>query len=134
MQSLPEEKALFLEVVARRIVPEVADLDPGGRDRFFRLVDEALMDRPAGVRRQFGTLLGVVRWLSLPRWGTPFERLPGDRQDRVLRWLQDAPLPLLRAGFWGLKAMVFMGYYGQPELWPEVGYEPRPDGNEVLRG
>ncbi len=134
MRSLPEEKALFLEVVARRIVPEVALLDPAGRDRFFRIVDEALLERPPGVRRQFGTLLGVVRWLPLPRWGTSFERLDPARQDRVLRWLQDAPVGLLRAGFWGLKAMVFMGYYGQPELWPEVGYEPRPDGNEVLGG
>lgn len=134
MQSLPAEKALFLDVVARRIVPEVAGLDARGRERFFRMIDAALMDRPPGVRRQFGTLLGVVRWLPLPRWGISFERLSGDRQDRVLRWLQDAPLPLLRAGFWGLKVMVFMGYYGQPELWPEVGYDPHPDGNEVLGG
>jgi len=134
MRSLPEEKALFLEVVARRIVPEVARLDPAGRERFFRIIDGALMERAPGVRRQFGTLLGLVRWLPLPRWGTSFERLSEERQDRVLRWLQDVPLPLLRAGFWGLKAMVFMGYYGQTELWPELGYEPRSDGNEVLGG
>ena len=71
-------------------------------------------------------------WLPLFRWGTSFERLSGPRQDRVLRWLQDAPLTKLRAGFWGLKTLVFMGYYGQPELWPELPYEQLLDGNEAL--
>jgi len=132
MRALSQERALFFELVAARIVPEVAGLDEEGLTRFVAIVDGALMERPAALRRQFGALLGLIRWLPLPRWGTPFERLSGPRQDRVLRWLQDAPASKLRAGFWGLKTLVFMGYYGQPGIWPELPYAPRLDGNEAL--
>ncbi len=132
MQALPRERALFFELVAARIVPELASLEPERMARFIGIVDGALMDRPPELRRQFGALLGLIRWLPLLRWGTSFERLSGPQQDRVLRWVQDAPVARLRAGFWGLKTLVFMGYYGQPEVWPELPYLPRLDGNEAL--
>jgi len=133
MRALPRDRALFFELVAERIVPELAGLDAEGMARFVGIVDGALMGRPPALRRQFGTLLGVIRWMPLFRWGTSFERLPGHRKDRVLRWMENAPLTRLRAGFWGLKTLVFMGYYGRPEVWPELPYEPRRNGNEVLR-
>ena len=53
------------------------------------------------------------------------------RQDAVLRWFEDNPVGALRSGTWGLKTMVFMGYYGQPETNASVGYQPGledPDG------
>jgi len=132
MKSLSREKAEFLRVLAARIVPETADLDASGLSRFFGIVDGALQDRPKSVRRQFATFLGVLRWVSLVRYGSPFERLRVDRQDAVLRWFEDCPVGLLRKGFWGLKAMVFMGYYGQPETNELVGYAPEFDGKARL--
>jgi hypothetical protein len=131
MKSLSREKAEFLRVAAARIVPETSDLDAGGMGRFFGIIDEALQDRPASVRRQFSIFLGVLRWLPLVRYGNPLERLRGDRQDAVLRWIEDCPVGLLRKGFWGLKAMVFMGYYGQPETNELLGYAPDFDGRAV---
>ena len=37
-------------------------------------------------------------------------------------------------GFWALRALAFMGYYGQPEVWPSLRYTPSSDGNEMLHG
>lgn len=132
MKSLSPEKAEFLQELAARIVPETAELDGAGLSRFFGIIDGALLDRPASVRRQFATFLGVVRWVSLLRYGGPLETLRAERQDAVLRWFEDCPVSLLRKGFWGLKAMVFMGYYGQPETNGLVGYAPEMDGKARL--
>ena len=132
MKSLSQEKAEFLQVLAARIVPETAELDAAGLSRFFAIIDKALQDRPASVRRQFATFLGVLRWVSLFRYGGPLETLRAERQDAVLRWFEDCPVSLLRKGFWGLKAMVFMGYYGQPETNELVGYAPDFDGRAGL--
>jgi len=132
MKSLPQEKAEFLRVLAARIVPETAELDTVGMSRFFGLIDEALLERPPSVRRQFGIYLGLLRWAPLARFGGPFERLSGDRQDAVLRWFESCPVGLLRAGFWGLKVLIFMGYYGQPETNAVVGYAPQRDGRAGL--
>jgi hypothetical protein len=132
MKSLSQEKAEFLQVLAIRIVPETADLDAAGLGRFFGIIDGALQDRPASVRRQFATFLGVLRWAPLVRFGGPFDKLRADRQDAVLLWFQDCPVGILRKGFWGLKAMIFMGYYGQPETNRLVGYAPELDGKARL--
>jgi hypothetical protein len=132
MKSLSREKAEFLQVVAARIVPETAELDATGLSRFFGIIDHALQERPAKVRRQFATFLGLIRWAPVARYGTSLENLRADRQDRVLRWFEDCPVGLLRKGFWGLKAMVFMGYYGQPETNELIGYAPDSNGGARL--
>ena len=132
MQALPDDTASLLWALAARIVPETAELDDTGRTRFFDIVDGALMDRPGNVRRQFATFLGLIGKAPLVRYGRSFEKLPADRQDAVLRWLESCPVGLLRKVFWGLKAMVFMGYYGQPETNALVGYAPERNGRARL--
>ena len=132
MKSLSQGKAEFLRVLAARIVPETTELDTSGMSRFFGIVDGALQDRPESVRRQFATFLGVLRWAPAARFGRPFEKLLDTQQDAVLRWFEDCPVGPLRKGFWGLKAMVFMGYYGQPETNELIGYAPEFDGRAGL--
>ncbi len=107
-------------------------MDSGGWARFEAIVDSALAGRPSGVRRQIGTFLVLIRVVPVLRWGRTFDRLDGERCDAWLRWLQDGPLGLFRQGFWGLKALIFMGYYGQAEVWPEVGYAPLFDARGRL--
>lgn len=132
MKSLSKEKAEFLRVLAARIVPETAELDSAAMGRMIGLIDEALLERPPSVRRQFGTYLGLLRWAPLARFGGSFENLSTDRQDAVLRWFESCPVGLLRAGFWGLKVLIFMGYYGQPETNAVVDYAPQRDGRVGL--
>ncbi len=109
-------------------------MDSGGWARFEAIVDSALAARPPGVRRQIGTFLNLIQIGPALRWGRTFDRLDDGRRDVWLRWLQDGPIGLLRQGFWGLKALVFMGYYGQPEVWPEIGYAPLRDARGRLGG
>jgi hypothetical protein len=86
------------------------------------------------VRRQVGQLLSLIRCIPILCCGRPFESLAPPGQDRVLRWLQECPISLLQKGFWGLRTLIFMGWYGQHELWPRIGYEPDIDGNRRLEG
>ena len=65
-----------------------------------------------------------MRWL---------ERLPAERQDRWLRFLENAPLTLLRVGIWGLKTLVFLGYYSQDGVQRRIHYLPsKEEGNVRL--
>ena len=129
---MTQDKAQLLEVVARRIVPEVAALDTHGLTRFFTIIDDLLGQRPEPVRRQLAGFLGLIRWLPVLRYGRPFEGLQPARQDAVLRWFQECRIGLLQKGFWGLKTIVFFGYYGRREVWETIGYTPVRDGNERL--
>jgi hypothetical protein len=133
MRSLNPKQATFFETVAATVTPEVASLEADGRARMVDIVDTALSDRDEATRTQFGTFLTVIRLAPVARYGRPFDRLDPARRTAVLAWFEDCPISLLRKGFWGLKALVFMGYYGQPEHWPEIGYAPSFDGREGVR-
>ncbi len=132
--SLSERQSSFLMRVAERIVPVAGTLDDAGRERFAAIVGTALAGRPRSLQRQFALFLNVVRWAPALRFGAPFDRLAPAAQDAALRWFMDAPLRKLRGGFWGLRALVFMGYYGQPEVWSAIRYAPSFSGNEFLHG
>lgn len=133
MKALSDHQAEFFMVVAETIVPEVARLDATARARMRAIVDAALMDRDAGTRRQIGSFLGVLRLAPVVRYSRPFDHLDEGRRAAVLRWFQECPVGLLRKGFWALKTLVFMGYYGQPECWPSIGYAPGLGGRSKVR-
>lgn len=133
MKSLSDRTAAFFMTVAETITPEVARLDDAGKARMTDIVDAALMDRDPGTRKQVGSFLLLIRVAPLLRYGRTFDGLGAERRRDVLAWLQDGPVGLLRQGFWGLKVLVFMGYYGQPEHWSEIGYAPDFDGREGVR-
>jgi len=130
--SLTERQWAFLADVVGDLVPSMHDADAAARREFRAIVDRALAARPAAVRRQFATFLTVLRLAPAARFGAPYPRLDPVRRRRVLAWFQDCPVSLLRKGFWGLKALVFMGHYAQPTTAPRIHYEPPFDGNARL--
>lgn len=123
----------FLLTLAQRIVPEVRSLDPQEEAQFWWIIEDALAGRSPALCRQFNLFLNLLRWLPALRYGAPLDHLPPERQDSVLRWFQGAPIPLIRKGFWGLKALLFMGFYGRPGVGERLGYHPSRQGNEMLR-
>jgi hypothetical protein len=123
----------FLLAVAGVIIPSVGSLDEKGRRRFAAIVNVAMSDKPPKVVGQFKFFLFMLRWMTLPFFLRPFDRLGITSQTRVMRFLEYFPIGLVRTGIWGLKALVFMGYYGQPAISKAIGYTPSMDGNEVLR-
>ena len=122
----------FLGVLVSRIVGSQDLDDPACASAVLAALHEAIEQRPAPLRRQIGFFLGLVRWAPVARFGVPFERLASARQDAVLAWFQDAPGELVRKGFWGLKALVFMSYYGRSDLVARLGYRPSREGNTRL--
>jgi hypothetical protein len=125
------ERALLL-AIAPRIVPPAADLTPETREAMLALIDGTLASRTPAMRRQFRLFLRALRWLPALRYLRPLDRLDGSRQDAALRWFQDHPIQLLRGGFWGVRTLVLLGYYGQPAHHASIGYSPPSDGNAEL--
>ena len=122
---------LFL-TIAERIAPGIDDLDVSGRAEFLHLIDNAFAPREPGVRRQFQLFLFLLRWLPFLRFGAPLDRLAEQKQIRVLRWFEGKAFVLLRKGFWGLKTLVYLGYYGQAAVSRKMHYTPCVQGNEKL--
>jgi hypothetical protein len=122
----------FFLAIAARIVPETAALDEGARERGLLLIEDLLASRPARMRRELAMFLLLVRWLPAWRHGRPLDWLAPADQDMALAWFQNAPVALVRKGFWGVKTLVFLGYYGRPEIGETIGYRPTTNGNRRL--
>ncbi len=131
MKNFDQDTVKRLETVTVIVVPGYANLDPSSRKQFLEIIDEALGERPESMRRQLALFLKVLNLAPYLRWGRPLGKLEAVDAERALRWFQEAPMAKLRQGFWGLKTLVFMGYYGRREVWPEVGYAPEFGGLDV---
>jgi Gluconate 2-dehydrogenase subunit 3 len=80
---------------------------------------------PARVRRDLGRFLAYVEHVApvVAGFVTRFTRLGPDDQDRVLSSIEASSSDLLRAGFEGLRSLVFLGFYRDPRTWRIVGYD-----------
>ena len=109
-------------------MPEARQLPPEEWAALERIVEAALAERPPALWRQLALFLLVLEWAPLLRWGRRLSALDPERRTRFLEAVQAAPLLLLRRGFWGLRTLVFLGYYGRPAAAGEIGYRADPRG------
>jgi hypothetical protein len=120
---------VVVEHAARRIaapdrpgdasIPRPDDLDVAG------FVDGWVSRMPARVRRDLGRFLAYLEHVAPLGAGfaARFTRLPPAAQDEVLASVERSRHDLLRAGFDGLKSLVFIGYYRDPRAWHLLGYD-----------
>ncbi|HEY8375069.1 MAG TPA: gluconate 2-dehydrogenase subunit 3 family protein [Nannocystis sp.] len=120
--------------VATTIVPEAASLTEDDWAEVERIIEDALAARPPALRRQLQTLIRVIQLRPLLLYGRTFTALDPARRTLVLRRFENAPLLLLRRGFWGLRTLVLMGYYARPAAAKEIGYCADPRGWDARRG
>jgi hypothetical protein len=119
--------------LATSIVPQAETLGAGEWDEVERIIEEGLRARPESIRRQLRLLVRLLNVLPLFRFGQTFRSLDESKRTAFLLAIQDAPLLLLRRGFWGLRTLVFMGYYGREAARTAIGYRADPRGWEVRR-
>ena len=130
--TLEPVRATF-RAVATTVVPETVALDPAGWSVLEHTVEHALAARSEGMRGQLLTFLRVIEFLPIVWFGRRFSRLgPGER-NAVLKRLEASRFPLIRRGFWGLRTLVLMGYYTQPEIQVRIGYRAHANGWALRR-
>jgi hypothetical protein len=125
-------RAVFRAVVVA-VVPDAKQLDEASWLASEALVEDALEMRPPALRRQLQLFLRAIQWLPVVRYGRTFAALQEEQRTRVLRYLQDHPKERIRCGFWGLRTLAFLGYYGRPEGAHAIGYRPDPRGWEAVQ-
>ena len=119
--------------IAVTVVPGASALDESGWSALEALVERTLAGRPVSVQRQLVLFVRAIEHLPRLRWGRSFTALAPESRTRFLSALEHAPVLLLRRGFWGLRTLVFLGYYARPEAAAEIGYGADARGWEARR-
>ncbi len=123
----------IFRAAAEALLPAAAHLDEAQWDRLEQIVETVLSQRPERARKQLRLFLRVLDLYPLPRHRRRFHRLSLSSRERVLHNLERARHILMRRGVWGLRTLVFMGYYTQPVHAAGVGYRASARGWQARR-
>jgi hypothetical protein len=118
LTNLAPWQGLVLSAFATRVLPVGAPFD-------LAFVDRYLATLHPQDERDIGVLVGYLEHLAPVGGGhiRRFTNLGPNEQDQVLQGIEASRIDLLRAGFQGLRAMVFMSYYRTPGAWRLIGYD-----------
>lgn len=132
LKVFSSKQADFMVVVAKRLVPDIGQLPRERQLDVIRVVDGALSEREPALQVQFGAFLKILNLAPFPRHFKTLKGLPPAIQDKWLRKFENSSIQKFRTGFWGLRTLIFMGYYGDPARAKEFNYTPSFKGNERL--
>ena len=124
--------AARLRPLLATMVPATSALSAAELDRVLDRVDARLALEDPGLRRQLRLFVRVVWWLPVLTSFRTFGGLPPARREAFLLRLQDGPVPKLRVGLWGLRTLLYLGWYGDPAVQEGLGYRPDARGWEAL--
>ncbi len=127
VSALAPAREIFRAVVSV-VVPEANKLDEQSWQQVETLVERTLQERPPAMQRQLRLFLRAIQWLPVLRYGHTFTSLNAERQTRVLCYLQNHRIEVVRCGFWGVRTLAFLGYYGRAEAVRAIGYAADPRG------
>ena len=132
MTVLLPVRSIFRAVVST-VVPEARNLGEPAWSELEALVETTLQTRPRAMHRQLRLFIRTIQWMPVFRYGRRFTSLRAEQRMQVLSYLQDHRLEIVRCGFWGLRTLALLGYYGRPEGVQATGYAADPRGWEALR-
>lgn len=134
VESTLEKVRPIFRAVAASVVPELQSAEPGHWDEIEAAVERALAERPGTVRRQLASFLRLLEWWPVTRYGRRLTKLDPARRTAVLHLIEKHPLLVLRRGMWGVRTLVFLGYYTRADVAAFIGYRAHRDGWDARPG
>lgn len=123
-----------LRPLVEAFVPATQALDDAGFLRLVARIDERLGNEPPALQRQLKLLVRVLTFLPLFLHLRTMGGLRPEQRVALLHRLQDGPVGKLRLGVWGLRTLVFLGWYGDPQVAASLGWRPTLQGWQGVRG
>lgn len=135
MSSVAASQASTLEpvrptfrAIAMAVVPELRSADQNEWAEIEAEIERALAERPHTMRRQLVSFLRLLDWWSRLRYGQRLTKLDAVKCTQLLALLERHRLSLIRRGMWGLRTLVFLGYYTRADVAEFIGYRAHKDG------
>lgn len=110
------------------VLPSPGALDEEGWAKAESIVERALASKPKGIKRQIRLFLRLVDLLPIVTSGRTFSKLSLPRRAAFLHRLHRSPIMPLRRGLWGIRTLLFMGYYNQDGVRERIKYGANPLG------
>jgi hypothetical protein len=114
--------------LAAGFVPETTAASAAQWATLEATTDRAMAARPPSLSRQLALLIRLIDLVSWIRYGRGVAQLDAGRRTALLEALAASRLLLVRRGIWGLRTLVMLGWYSQPDVTAALGYRASPAG------
>ena len=118
----------IFRAIAMSVVPELSTADANEWSEIESEIERALVDRPQAMRRQLVSFVRLLDWWSRLRYGRRLTKLDAFKRTELLELIERHRFPLFRRGMWGLRTLVFLGYYTRADVAAFIGYQAHRDG------
>lgn len=122
-----------LRALATSFVPETALATDAQWAALEAAVDRAVSAKPPSLRRQLAWLIRLLDVAARIRYGRRLERLSSARRVALLTAMAESRVLVFRRGIWGLRTLMMLGWYTQPDVAAELGYRASPAGWSARR-
>ena len=112
-------------------MPEMRELDGAGWKSCAAVIEHALSRRPRALQRQLHIFISLLNVMAFARHGRTLSQLIPSMRSEFLHSIENSRVRLIRRGFWGLRTLVFMGFYARPEASAHIGYRAHKQGWQV---
>ncbi len=123
--------AAHLGPMLATFVPAASSLSPEALDRLLARVDARLAAEDPGLGWRLRLFVRVMHFFPLVGYGRTFRGLPPARRLEFFGRVEQSRIALFRVGLWGLRTLLFLGWYGDPEVQAGLGYRPDARGWEA---
>ncbi len=123
----------ILRPMVETFIPNLRAMDRVEYQQMLAVIDAKLEVQPASARKQLRVFVRVLQWLPLFRFGRRFHKLSDDKRQKFFSALQDGRIEKFRIGLWGLRTLVYLGYYTKPSVQQSLGYAPNKLGWKAFR-
>ena len=118
----------ILRAIAATVVPETTSQDERAWLEMEAVIARVVSSRSPHIQKQIVTFLRLVQTLPVTRYGRRFTSLAPRQRTALLGSLERSWLLALRRGFWGVRSLIFMGYYTRRDVAESIGYRAAADG------
>ena len=116
--------AARLRPLLATMVPAASGLDEAGLERVLARVDARLALEDPRLKWQLALFVRVLWWLPVLGTLRTFGGLSPAGREIFLHWVQACPVTKVRVGLWGLRTLLYLGWYGDPAVQAGLGYRP----------
>lgn len=122
-----------LRPMVETFVPATCDIDVERHRKVVQAIDVRLATEPPALTRQLRMLVNILYFLPIVFHLRTFAGLTPAQRQRFLERFQDGPIAKLRVGIWGLRTLVFVGWYADPEVGRQLGWRAGAGGWQAWR-
>lgn len=107
------------------LVPRSKTFNEIQRKESTEIINDFIATKPDIIAHKITLFFVLIDLFSVLLNFKTFTNLSIEKKEKLMHFLFDNNIPILRKGFWGINTLCKLGVYSQSSIYPDIGYKLR---------